>query len=138
MFITTAYADKDQETDTISIQETQEQLSPPAPESSFYSTLTSLAPMLLIFVVFYFFLIRPQDKRRREKEKLISSVKKGEDVVTNSGIFGRIVNVNDTDNTIDLEIAENVEIKILKTSILDIITRHKKEVINTNKKDKGK
>lgn len=131
MFLGNAYADDD----TIIIKETGESLV--APESSAYSTLTSLVPMLLIFIVFYFFLIRPQEKRRREKESLVGSVKKGEEVITNGGIFGVVTKINDADSTVELEIAENVRIKILKSSILDIKSRNKKEDSDKGKKAKG-
>jgi preprotein translocase subunit YajC len=135
MFIENAYADDD----TISIKETEEVV-PVAAESSMQLVLTSLVPMVLIFIVFYFFLIRPQEKRRREKESVVSSVKKGEEVVTNSGIFGIVSKINDAENTVDIEVSENVRIKILKSAILDITSRHKKEAIavNKSKKDKGK
>ncbi|MCC8415898.1 MAG: preprotein translocase subunit YajC [Rickettsia endosymbiont of Gnoriste bilineata] len=135
MFTENAYADDD----TIAIKETVEVV-PAAPESSMQSVLTSMVPMVLIFVVFYFFLIRPQEKRRKEKESVVSSVKKGEEVVTNSGIFGTVSKINDADNTIDLEISENIRIKVLKSAVLDITSRHKKEAIavNKSKKDKGK
>ncbi|HJD56729.1 MULTISPECIES: preprotein translocase subunit YajC [unclassified Candidatus Tisiphia] len=135
MFTENAYADDD----TIAIKETVEVV-PTAPESSMQSVLTSMVPMVLIFIVFYFFLIRPQEKRRKEKESVVSSVKKGEEVVTNSGIFGIVSKINDADNTIDLEISENIRIKVLKSAILDITSRNKKEAIavNKSKKDKGK
>lgn len=95
--------------------------------------------MLLIFVVFYFFLIRPQEKRRREKESLVNSVKKGEEVVTTGGIFGVVSKVNDGDNTVDLQIAENINIKILKTAISDLTSRNNtKPKVPTEKKSKKK
>ena len=82
--------------------------------------------MVLIFVVFYFLLIRPQEKKRRNQETLVSGVKKGEEVMTNSGLFGVISKINDSDNTVMLQIAKDVEIKVLKTSIADIVSRSKK------------
>ena len=66
------------------------------------STWTSLAPMLLIFGVFYFLLIRPQEKKRKEQIALISSVKKGEEVLTNSGIYGKVVKVNESESSVSL------------------------------------
>ncbi|XVN43105.1 MAG: preprotein translocase subunit YajC [Candidatus Rickettsia vulgarisii] len=128
MFVENAYANND----TISIQE-DKPITQPA-ESSPFSTLSSMIPMVLIFVVFYFFLIRPQEKRRREKETLISTVKKGEEVVTNSGIYGTVSKISDNDNTVELEIAENVKIKVLKSAILDITSRIKKEETKKAKK----
>ncbi|WP_341790274.1 preprotein translocase subunit YajC [Rickettsia endosymbiont of Polydrusus tereticollis] len=119
--------------DIIEIQETE--VVPVEPSQPF-SGLTSLIPMVLIFAVFYFLLLRPQEKRRRQREKLVGDVKKGEEVLTNSGIFGTVSKVNDTDNKIEVEIAKDVHIKILKSAIVDITSRPKE--IKTNKKDINK
>ena len=120
MFIENAYA----ETDTITVQDVgNAPESPPAIESGW----TSLVPMLLIFVVFYFLLIRPQEKKRRQQQTLVSGVKKGEEVLTNSGIFGKVTEINDSDNTIMVMIAKGVEIKMLKGSITDIPSKSKKD-----------
>ncbi|MDX1924256.1 MAG: preprotein translocase subunit YajC [Rickettsiaceae bacterium] len=89
---------------------------------------TSFVPLLIIFAVFYFLLIRPQEQKRKEQETLISSVKKGEDVITTGGIFGKVVKVSDNEQSVILEIAEKVNIKILKSAILEITSRVKKEV----------
>lgn len=124
MFIESAFA----ESDTIEIQETvideQEQSSPTFIESLGGS---GLVPMLLIFMVFYFLLIRPQEKRRRMQEDLVSGVKRGEEVVTNAGLFGTVTEINDSDNTVMVQVAKGVEIKILKNTIADIISRRKIE-----------
>ncbi|MDP5110580.1 MAG: preprotein translocase subunit YajC [Rickettsiaceae bacterium] len=118
MFINNAFAD----TDTITLQGSESTPeSPPAIESG----LTSLVPMVLIFVVFYFLLIRPQEKKRRSQETLVSGVKKGEEVLTNAGIYGVVTQINDSDNTITLRIANDVEIKMQKNSIADIVSRSK-------------
>ncbi|MGV2432790.1 MAG UNVERIFIED_CONTAM: preprotein translocase subunit YajC [Rickettsiaceae bacterium] len=68
---------------------------PTAPEPIQSGGWTSLVPMVLIFVVFYFLLIRPQEKKRKSQEQLVSSVKPGENVVTHSGLFGKITKVNE-------------------------------------------
>jgi preprotein translocase subunit YajC len=124
MFIESAIA----ETDTVEIQETviaeQEPASPTFMESLGGS---GLVPMLLIFMVFYFLLIRPQEKKRRMQEDLVSGVKKGEEVVTNAGLFGTVTQINDSDNTVMVQVAKGVEIKILKNTIADIISRRKIE-----------
>jgi preprotein translocase subunit YajC len=115
MFITDAYANG-----TISSHSTNDVV-PVSHEVQ--SVWTSMVPIALIFVVFYFLLIRPQEKRRRLQETLVSSVKKGEEVLTNSGIFGVVVKINDADNTVEIEVAKDVQIKILKSAIADIINR---------------
>ena len=110
--------------DTITVQDTE--ITPTAP-AAIESGWTSLIPMVLIFVVFYFLLIRPQEKRRKAQENLVSGVKKGEEIVTSSGMFGIVTKINDSDNTVIVQIAQGVEIKILKSSILDIISRRSKD-----------
>jgi len=87
------------------------------------STWTSFVPMILIFAVFYFFLIRPQEKRRKEQDALINSVKKGEEVVTSGGIFGKVVKVNESESTVLVEISENNTVKLAKSAIVEIIGR---------------
>ena len=91
------------------------------------SNLMSFVPMILIFIVFYVLLIRPQEKKRKEHEELINSVKKGEEIITHGGIFGKVVKIHD-DSIIDLEIAQNTIIKISKSAIADIISREKEKL----------
>lgn len=119
MFIENTFAD----TDTITIQasEATPQSSPPSITGSW----TSIVPMVLVFVVFYFLLIRPQEKKRKQQEILLLGVKVGEEIMTNSGLFGKVVKINDSDNTIIVQVAKDVEIKMLKNSIVDIISRSK-------------
>ena len=72
---------------------------------------------ILIVVVFYFLLIRPQQKRQKEQKAMISAIRKGDKVVTTSGIFGTIVGMDDQENKVVLKIAENVKVEFLKSSI---------------------
>ncbi len=74
-------------------------------------------PWILIFVIFYFLLIRPQQKRQKEHQKMLLTLKKGDRVVTNSGMFGTIVGINDKENIAVLKVSENVKIEFLKNSI---------------------
>jgi preprotein translocase subunit YajC len=125
--------------DTIEIQETE--VVPVEATNSLQSGLTSLIPMVLIFAVFYFLLLRPQEKRRKEREKLVNEVKKGEEVLTNSGIYGIVTKVSESEPNIEVEIAKDVRIKVLKSAIVDITSRSKgvavkKEDNKNNKKDK--
>lgn len=122
--------------DIIEIQETEAVPTEKAQGlSSTMSSLTSFIPMILIFVVFYFLLLRPQEKRRRERERLVSSVKKGEEILTNSGICGVVSKVTENDRIVEVEIAKDVKIKILKTAIAEITSR-KQEEVSVPKKNK--
>lgn len=80
------------------------------------STLTSLLPLLLIIVVFYFFMIRPQMKKQKELKTYRSGIQKGEKIITTGGIYGKVTDVKD--QTITVEVAENVRIRIDKNAVL--------------------
>ncbi|MDD3722845.1 MAG: preprotein translocase subunit YajC [Lutibacter sp.] len=67
------------------------------------SSLTSMLPFLLMFVVIYLFMIRPQIKRQKNEKKFQTSIAKGNKIVTNSGIHGKIVDIVDSDNTVIIE-----------------------------------
>ncbi len=60
-------------------------------------------PLILIFVVAYFFMIRPQMKRQKDEKKFLAEIKKGDKVITKSGLYGKVVDLNDKDNTCILE-----------------------------------
>ncbi|NDB81767.1 MAG: preprotein translocase subunit YajC [Alphaproteobacteria bacterium] len=83
----------------------------------------SMMPLVIILVIFYFFLVRPQEQKRKEMENLVQSVKKGEDVITTSGIFGKVSKVSEKEPYVFLEISENNNIKILKSAIAEITSR---------------
>ena len=58
---------------------------------------------LLILVVFYFFMIRPQMKRQKDEKKFASALKKGDKIITKSGLYGKVIDLNDNDNTCVIE-----------------------------------
>lgn len=79
------------------------------------STLASFVPMILIFVVFYFLLIRPQQKKARLQQEFLGNLKKGDEVVTSGGIYGKITGLTDT--VVTLEIADGLRIKVSRVAI---------------------
>lgn len=72
-------------------------------------------PMLLIIVVFYFFMIRPQMKKAKDHKKFVEELKKGDKVVTTSGIHGKIVDLNET--TFLIEVESGTKIRFEKSSV---------------------
>lgn len=72
-------------------------------------SMTQLIPLVMILGVFYFLLIRPQQQQAKQHETFVKDLKKGEFVVTASGLFGRIVELRD--NEVTLEIAPNVRVR---------------------------
>lgn len=85
------------------------------------STLMSLLPMVLIFVVFYFLLIRPQQKRQKEHKALVSNLKKGDEVLTNGGILGKVSKVGE--NYISVDVAEGVAIKLQAGAVAQVLPK---------------
>lgn len=79
------------------------------------SALEMFVPFIFIFVIFYFLIIRPQAKRQKEQQKFISEIKRGDEVVTASGILGRIDGL--TEQFVTLEIADGVKVKMLRNQI---------------------
>lgn len=76
---------------------------------------SSLGMLALMFVVFYFMLIRPQQKRAREHQQLLGNLKKGDRIVTNGGLIGRISGLSD--RLVTLEVAEKVRVQVLRSQI---------------------
>ena len=72
-------------------------------------------PLIAILFVIYFLMIRPVSKRQKEHRKFVDSLNKGDEVITDSGIIGRITGI--TDGVVTLEVSDNVKIKILKYKI---------------------
>jgi len=86
---------------------------PNAPDQS---PIPSFVFLLLIIVVFYFFMIRPQMKRQKDLKTYREGLNKGDKVVTTGGIYGKVTDLKD--QTVTVEIADNVRIKIDKNAIL--------------------
>lgn len=83
--------------------------------------LLGLLPLILIFVLFYFMLIRPQAKRAKEHKNMVEALAKGDEVVTNGGLLGRISEVGESFLTV--KVADGVEVKIQKQSISALVPK---------------
>jgi len=83
--------------------------------------LMSFLPLIIIFVIFYFLLIRPQMKRAKEHRALVAGLAKGDEVVTNGGLLGKVRDVGETFLTV--QIAENVEIKLQKHAVSSVMPK---------------
>jgi preprotein translocase subunit YajC len=80
------------------------------------NTWVTLIPLLLLFVVFYFFMIRPQMKKQKEMTNYRNSLKKGDKVITNGGIYGRIVEIKD--NYVMMDAGGDIKLKVDKSALL--------------------
>jgi preprotein translocase subunit YajC len=82
--------------------------------------LVGILPWVLIFLIFYLLMIRPQQRRVKEHQATIAAVKKGDDVVTGGGIRGRVTKVID-DTEAEVEIAQGVKVRVVKSTITQVI-----------------
>ena len=79
------------------------------------STFETLVPFLLVFVVFFFLILRPQQKRAQSQKQFLTTLKRGDSVLTSGGIMGTIEGL--TDLFVTLQIANGVKIKVLRSAI---------------------
>ena len=81
--------------------------------------ILQLLPFLLIFLIIYFLILRPQQKRVKAHKMMIDSLKKGDTVITQGGLIGKISKVT-SDQEIEIQIANDVKVKIVRVMISDI------------------
>jgi len=84
------------------------------------SGFAQFIPLILIFVIFYFFLIRPQQKKVKEHKLMVTSLKRGDEVVTSGGIVGKIERVLG-DDKVDILISENVTVQVVQSTIQSLL-----------------
>ncbi len=101
------------------ISEAWAQNAPPAGGAE--SAWVSMLPLILIFVVFYFLLIRPQAKRAKEHKKMVETLAKGDEVVTNGGLLGRVTEVGE--NFLVIEVADGVLVKVQKQMVSTLMPK---------------
>ncbi len=82
----------------------------------------SFVPLILIFAIMYFLMIRPQQKKVKEHQAMIAAVRRGDQVITGGGIVGKVTKVLD-DNEVELEIAKDVKVKVMKHTLSQVINK---------------
>ena len=91
------------------------------PAANAPSPLMQFLPLIVIFVVFWFMLIRPQMKRAKEVKSMLEALQKGDEVITASGMLGKVVKLGE--NNVAVEIAENVVVHIQKQAITGVLPK---------------
>ena len=86
------------------------------------SAFASFVPLILIFAIMYFLLIRPQQKKLKEHKAMVEALRRGDQVMTQGGILGKVVKVND-DGILEVEIADGVKVKVLRSSISQVMSK---------------
>lgn len=92
--------------------------------------LLNIVPIILMVAVFWFFLIRPQQKRAKEHAAMLNAITRGDTIVTNGGIVGKVTKAVDNED-LEVEVSQGVKIKVVRGMISDV--RSKPEPVNDNK-----
>jgi len=86
------------------------------------SAFTSFIPLILIFAIMYFLLIRPQQKKLKEHQAMVEAVRRGDQVITQGGIVGKVSKVKE-DGEVEVEIAEGVKVRVIKSTIANVVSK---------------
>ena len=87
-------------------------------------TLSLVLPMAMMFAIFYFLVWRPQSQRAKQLKQMINNLKRGDTVVTAGGMLGKVAKTGaEADTDLMVEVADNVEVRVLKSAITDVRTK---------------
>ncbi|MGI3171559.1 preprotein translocase subunit YajC [Pseudooceanicola sp. C21-150M6] len=81
--------------------------------------IAQFLPLILIFAIMYFLLIRPQQKKLKDHQAMVNAVRRGDLVVTQGGIVGKVAKVRE-DGEVEVEIAEGVKVRVIKSTLADV------------------
>ena len=95
-----------------------------AAPSAFDALNSLIVPTVLIIGIMYFLMIRPQQKRLKDHQAMIAAIRRGDTVVTSGGILGKVTKVED--NVVEVEIAPNVRVRVVKATLTDITSPNTK------------
>ena len=87
------------------------------------AAFTSFVPLILIFLIMYFLLIRPQQKKVKEHQAMVAALRRGDRVVTQGGVLGKVTRVKEGDAEIELEIAPNVRVQVVRSTVAQVVSK---------------
>lgn len=85
--------------------------------------IVQFLPLILIFVIMYFLMIRPQQKKLKDHKAMVEALRRGDQVVTQGGIIGKVSRVKEGDQDIEVEIADGVKVRIVKGTISQVLNK---------------
>jgi len=85
--------------------------------------LGQFLPLILIFGIMYFLLIRPQQKKAKEHKAMVEAVRRGDQVVTQGGLIGKVTKVKEGSNEVEVEIADGVKVRVVQSTIVSVINK---------------
>jgi preprotein translocase subunit YajC len=84
--------------------------------------IQSIIPLILVFGIMYFLLIRPQQKKLKEHQQMVAALRRGDQVVTQGGLIGKVTKVKD-DNEVEVEISSGVSVRVVRSSISAVTSK---------------
>jgi len=81
-----------------------------------------LVPLILIFGIMYFLLIRPQQKKAKQHQAMVSSLRRGDQVVTQGGLIGKVSKVKE-DNEIEVEVSDGIKVRVVQSTIAQVLSK---------------
>ena len=100
-----------------------------APAAGGGAAFAQFIPLILVFLIMYFLIMRPQQKKMKQHREMIAALKKGDTIITQGGIIGKVLAVRDDE--VDVEIAQGVRIRFVRPTIAQVVNRTAPAAANT-------
>lgn len=85
--------------------------------------IESLVPLILIFGIMYFLLIRPQQKKLKQHQAMVTALRRGDQIITQGGVMGKVTKVKDDSNEVEVEIAAGVNVRVVRSTIATVVNK---------------
>ncbi len=85
--------------------------------------IQSFVPLILIFGIMYFLLIRPQQKKLKQHQMMVTALRRGDQIITQGGIMGKVTKVKDDSNEVEVEIAAGVNVRVVRSTIATVVNK---------------
>ncbi|WP_458790244.1 preprotein translocase subunit YajC [Yoonia sp. MH D7] len=85
--------------------------------------IQQFVPLILIFGIMYFLLIRPQQKKLKQHQVMVQALRRGDQIITQGGIMGKVTKVKDDSNEIEVEIAAGVNVRVIRSTIATVVNK---------------
>ena len=80
-------------------------------------------PIILIIIIFYFLLIRPQQQKVKAHQKMVEDLRRGDEVITQGGLKGKVTKVKEGENEVEVELAKGVTVRVVQSTIADVVNK---------------
>lgn len=96
------------------------------------SAFAQFVPLILIFAIMYFLLIRPQQKKVKDHKAMVEALRRGDQIVTQGGIVGKVIRVKDGEVEVEVEIAQGVTVRVVRATIAQVRSKTEPAAANSN------